>query len=293
MPEALLKVQPTNSKIKARNGRRRYASNAGAYIVLGMGGLIMVSPFIYQLLASLMTNGEVLSIPPQWFPSAFRVENYIAVFTSIPFAEQMVNTVQFSAIRTTSQVIFSALAGYAFARMRFRGSGVLFAILLSILMVPGELLLISQYQIINNLGWLNSMQGLVAPGLVSAFGTFMMRQFFRGLPHELEEAARIDGAGPFRIFWQVMLPLAKPGLGALAILTLIDCWGALLWPLIVTTAQDEMPVSVGLATFQGEHGVEYPSMMAASLMAMLPIIILFIVMQKRVIEGLAHAGLKG
>lgn len=293
MPEALLKSAPANAKIRLRNGRRRYASNAGAYVVLGVGGFIMVFPFVYQLLASLMTNGEVLSIPPQWIPSAFRLENYVAVFTSIPFAEQMVNTVQFSAIRTTSQVVFSALAGYAFARMRFRGSGVLFAILLSILMVPGELLLISQYQIINNLGWLNSMQGLVAPGLVSAFGTFMMRQFFRGLPHELEEAARIDGAGPFRIFWQVMLPLAKPGLGALAILTLIDCWGALLWPLIVTTAQDEMPVSVGLATFQGEHGVEYPSMMAASLMAMLPIIILFIVMQKRVIEGLAHAGLKG
>ncbi|WP_028281524.1 carbohydrate ABC transporter permease [Arthrobacter sp. H5] len=282
-----------STTVTLHNGRRRYASNAGAYVVLGVGGLVMVFPFIYQLMASLMTNSEVLSIPPQWIPSAFRLENYVAVFTSIPFAEQMSNTVQFSLIRTTAQVAFSALAGYAFARMRFKGSGILFGILLSILMVPSELLLISQYQIVNNLGWLNSMPGLVAPGLVSAFGTFMMRQFFRGLPNELEEAARIDGAGPFRIFWQVMLPLAKPGLGALAIITLIDCWGALLWPLIVTTAQDQMPVSVGLATFQGEHGVEYPSMMAASLMAMLPIIILFIVMQRRVIEGLAHAGLKG
>ncbi|WP_457965186.1 carbohydrate ABC transporter permease [Arthrobacter sp. D1-29] len=287
-------VAPRPNNTRTRNtGKRRYSSNVSAYVVLSLGAVIMVFPFLYQLSASLMTNAEVLSVPPKWIPGAVRVENYAAVFDTIPFLQQMGNTAVFSVTRTVSQVVFSALAGYAFARMHFRGNTLLFGILLSILMVPPELLIISQYQIIDALGWLNTMPGLVAPGLVSAFGTFMMRQFFRGLPIELEEAARIDGAGPFRTFFQVMLPLARPGLSALAIITLIDVWGVLLWPLVVTSSQDRMPVSVGLASFQGEHGAEYPTMMAASLMAILPIIILFIFLQRRVIEGFAHAGLKG
>lgn len=276
-----------------RSGKRRHGSNAVAYLVLGVGGIIMVFPFVYQLIASVMTNAEVLSVPPRWLPAVWQFQNYGAVFDAIPFTAQLVNTVEFTAIRTVAQLIFSALAGYAFARMRFRGSTALFAVLLSILMVPSELLLLSQYQIVNSLGWLDSMPGLVAPGLVSVFGTFMMRQFFRGMPKELEEAARLDGAGPFRIFFQVMLPLATPALSALAILTVIDCWGTLLWPLIVTSRTDQMTLSVGLSSFQGQHGAEYPTSMAASLMAMLPIIILFIIMQRRVVEGLAHAGMKG
>lgn len=267
--------------------------NLDAYIILTIGGLLMLAPFIYQILGSFMSNADFQSVPPTIWPKVWHFENYAEVFNTMPFWQQMGNTAIFTIIRTCTQVFFAALAGYAFARMRFRGRTVLFGILLAILMVPGELLLLTQYQIVLQAGLVNTMAGLVAPGLVTAFGTFLMRQFFMGLPRDLEDAARIDGAGPIRTFVSIMLPLAKPGLSALAIITIIDCWGQLLWPLIVTSHADQQPVSAGLAMFAGEYTTKMGPMMAASLMAMAPIVILFIVMQRRVIEGLAFSGVKG
>lgn len=268
-------------------------SNAAAYVILSFSGFVMVFPFLYQLSASFMSNPEVLSIPKRLLPGELRWWNYPDAIGRFPFWDQLRTTVLMTAIRTVSLVSFSALAGYAFARMRFRGNRVLFGLLLSIMMIPAELLLIPQYQLVSALGWLNSIPGLVAPGLVSAFGTFMMRQFFLGLPRELEEAARIDGAGPFRIFAEVMLPLAAPAISALTVISLIDCWGAFLWPLVVNTDQRQMTLTVGLATFQGEHSTDYGPMMAAALIIMLPMMILFVAMQRRVIAGVAFSGLKG
>ncbi|WP_063746007.1 carbohydrate ABC transporter permease [Kribbella catacumbae] len=276
----------------SRSGRRQ-ESNLVAYIVLGIGGLMMIFPFLYQLSASFMTNAEVQSIPKQLLPGELRWENYVNGINSFPFWEQLRNTTVFSIIRTTSQVLFCSMAGYAFARMRFPLKNVTFAVLLSILMIPGELLLISQYQIVQSFGWLNSMAGLVAPGMVSLFGTFMMRQFFLGLPKELEEAGRIDGAGPATIFFRIMLPLALPGVSALAVITFIECWGAFLWPLIVATRAEDMTLAVGIASFTGEHQTFYPQIMGVSLLIMLPMIVLFIALQRRVISGLAFAGMKG
>lgn len=273
--------------------RGRRQSNAVAYLILSISGFVMVFPFLYQLSASFMSNPEVLSIPKRLLPGELRWWNYTDAISRFPFWDQLGNTVLMSVIRTISQVLFSALAGYAFARMRFPGRRVLFAVLLSILMIPGELLLISQYQIISSLGWLNSMPGLVAPGMVSAFGTFMMRQFFLGLPREFEEAARLDGAGPFRTFVHIMVPLATPAVSALTVICLVDCWSAFLWPLVVNTDQTKMTLTVGLATFQGEHSTDYGPMMAAALLVMLPMMLSFIVMQRRVISGLAFSGLKG
>jgi multiple sugar transport system permease protein len=276
-----------------RRGRGRRRSNAAAYVILSVSGFVMVFPFLYQLSASFMSNPEVLAIPKRLFPGELRWWNYTDAISRFPFWDQLRNTALMTAIRTISQVVFSALAGYAFARLRFPGNRIIFGILLSILMIPGELLLISQYQIISALGWLNSIPGLVAPGLVSAFGTFMMRQLFLGLPRELEEAARIDGAGPLRTFAEIMLPLAAPAVSALTVISLIDCWGAFLWPLVVNTDQSQMTLTVGLATFQGEHSTDYGPMMAAALIIMLPMMILFILMQRRVVSGLAFSGLKG
>lgn len=257
-----------------------------------MGGIIMVSPLIYQIIMSLETNQQVQGTPPTFWPGTFQWHNYADVFSQMPFLNALWITVAITLLRLVGQLILCSLAGYAFARMRFSGKGIILGIILSIIMVPSQIYLIPQYQIIDDLGWLNTIIGIAAPGIFSAFGTFLMRQFFMGLPTELEDAARIDGASSFRIFWNIMLPLAANGLWALGIITVLWSWNDLMWPLIVTSSANTAPLSVGLANLQGVHSNNYPVLMAASLMAMLPILILFIVLQKRVVAGIGRSGVK-
>ncbi|UVY84541.1 carbohydrate ABC transporter permease [Brachybacterium sp. NBEC-018] len=267
--------------------------NIDAYVVLTVGGLVMIFPFVWQLIMSLSTQAEVTGVPPSLLPASPQWGNFAAVFDLLPFVDQFLVSVGVTALRVIVQMILCAMAGYAFARMQFRGRGILFALLLSILMVPNQIYLIPQYSIIQGMGLLNTVLGIAMPGLFSAFGTFLLRQHFVALPAELEEAARLDGANPWQIFWRVMLPLSGPALASVAILTTIASWNDLLWPLVVSTYEDRMPLAVGLATLQGQHMTNYPVMMAASLLAMAPILILFLVLQRRVVEGLAHSGMKG
>ncbi|WOF23159.1 carbohydrate ABC transporter permease [Microbacterium betulae] len=278
---------------RAGPGRpRRGGSYAFAHIVLGVGGLVMAFPFLWQLVMSLSTNAEVQSVTPVFWPAEAQWGTYARVFERLPFLEQLGNSVLVTVIRTLAQILFCTLAGYAFARMRFRGRGALLAVVLSILMVPSQVYLLSQYQIIQGLGLLDSVGGLVLPGLFSAFGTFLMRTAFLAMPAELEEAARLDGANPLQVFWKVMLPLARPTISVLAITTVLWSWNELLWPLVVTTYGDRMPLSAGLATLIGDRTTDYPLVMAASLLAMAPVLVLFVLLQRRVIEGLASSGLK-
>ena len=278
---------------KARRSARLQLRYLPVHILLTFGGLVMVFPFVWQLLMSLSTNAEIQAVPPQFIPETFQWGNYAAVFQKLPFVQQFGTSILITVARTGGQLIFCALAGYAFARMQFRGRGVLFGMLLAILMIPGQAYLIPQYQIIKSLSLLETAAGIVLPGLFSAFGTFLMRQAFMSMPRELEEAARLDGCNPWQVFWKVMLPLAKPSLFAVAIITVLWSWNDLLWPLIVTTREENMPISVGIATLAGQYSSDYAVMMAASAMAMAPIFVLFFSMQKRVIEGLATSGLKG
>jgi multiple sugar transport system permease protein len=185
------------------------------------------------------------------------------------------------------------MAAYAFARLRFPGRGLLFGLFLSVLMVPPQLFIIPQYQIMSDLGWLNSLQALILPGMFSAFGVFLLRQSFLALPRELEEAARIDGAGPWRIYWSVMLPLVRPGLVALSVLALLWSWNDLFWPLVVNTDPDKMTLSAGLASLQGQFQTDYPVLMAGSLLASLPVIAVFVFLQRQFVQGIAHTGVKG
>jgi multiple sugar transport system permease protein len=280
------------SSVASRNRQRRGGSHVVAHIVLGTGGLIMAFPFLWQIIMSLSTNAEVQSVTPVFWPQELRWSNYANVFERLPFLDQLQTSVLITAIRTVAQILFCTLAGYAFARMRFRGRAILLALVLSILMVPSQVYLLSQYQIVQGLGLLDSLGGLVLPGLFSAFGTYLMRTAFLAMPAELEEAARLDGANPFQIFWRIMLPLAKPTISVLAITTVLWSWNELLWPLVITTFSDRMPLSAGLATLIGDRTTDYPVVMAASLMAMAPVLIMFIVLQRRVIDGLASSGLK-
>lgn len=281
----------TDIAVRRRSARR--GSHALAHVVLAIGGLLMAFPFLWQVVMSLSTNSEVQSVTPHFWPAELQWGNYAEVFERLPFLSQLRTSVVITVIRTLAQILLCTLAGYAFARMRFFGRGYILGVVLSILMVPSQVFLISQYQIVQGLGWLNTLAGIVAPGLFSAFGTFLMYTAFRNLPDELEEAARLDGASPLRIFWNIMLPLVRPNINVLAILTALWSWNELLWPLVVSTYQENMPLSVGLATLVGDkNNTSYPVIMAASVLALAPILLLFIVLQRRVIDGLAFSGMK-
>jgi len=282
-----------SSPVERRRAWRLQLRYWPAHLVLGIGGLAMLFPFVWQVLMSVSTNAEIQSVPPQFFPEALQWGNYLTVFQKVPFVAQFGTSVLITVLRTLGQLVLCSMAGYAFARMAFKGRGLLFGLLLAILMIPGQAYLIPQYQIVKSLNLLETPWAIVLPGIFSAFGTFLMRQAFISLPRELEKAARLDGCNPWQIFSRIMLPLVQPSLFAVAITTVLWSWNDLLWPLIVTTREVNMPLSVGIATLAGQYSSDWATMMAASVMAMAPIFILFFSMQKRVIEGLATSGLKG
>ncbi|GAA0235767.1 carbohydrate ABC transporter permease [Cryptosporangium japonicum] len=262
------------------------------HFLLTIGALAMVAPFVWQFLTSLKTLEHATSVPPTIVPDG-QWSNYTKVFDLVPFGSQFLNTVVMVAARALGQVLMCSLAAYAFARLRFPGRTVLFGLFLSVLMVPPQLFIIPQYEIIADLGWLNSLPALIVPGLFSAFGTFLLRQFFLGLPAELDEAARLDGANPLRIWWSVMVPLARPGMIALGILTTIWSWNDFFWPLVVNNDPEKMTLSAGLASMQGQFLTDYPLLMAGSLLASLPVIAVFVVLQRQFVEGIALTGTKG
>lgn len=277
------KINTTNSSYK----------KIAVHIILILGSLVMVGPFIWMLLTSVKTLGETSIVPPIIFPSKIQWSNYVEVFTSLPFASFYFNTVLMTGGILIGQLILCSMAGYAFARINFPGRNVLFILFLSVLMIPSQAFLIPQYLLMEKIGWLDSLQALIIPGVFSAFGTFLMRQFFMTLPKELEESARIDGCNHFQIYWKIMLPLAKPGLIALSITTVLFSWKSLMWPLIVNTSMEKMPLSAGLAYLKGQHVTNYPILMAGSLLALWPVIVIFIFLQRHFIEGISFTGSKG
>ena len=195
--------------------------------------------------------------------------------------------------RVLGSVFFSALAAYAFARLEFPGKNIFFAVILMQMMVPGQIFILPQYMIVSKLGWLNTVQALVLPGIVSTFGTFLLRQFFMSLPKDLEEAAVLDGCSIWKTFWKIMLPLTKPGLVSVAIFTALFAWKDLMWPLVVNMSIEKMTLSSGLATLMGQYSVDYPQLMAGSLIAIVPMVIIFLIFQKQFVEGIATSGTKG
>ncbi len=263
------------------------------YVILILGVFITVFPFIWMILTSFKNQSEAIRIPLKFFPSELRFSNYTDVFKKIPFGYMYLNTVINAAVIVTVQLIFCSMAAYAFARIKFPGRNVIFAVLLSVLMIPSSFFIIPQYRIIQELGLLNTVTALFLPNLFSIFGTFLMRQFFMSLPSELEDAARIDGCSRFMIFTKIMLPLVSSGLVALGILTLRFAWNDFMWPMIVNTSSEKMTLSAGLAYMQGFHVTDYPLMMAGAVMAVLPLLAAFAIFQKQFIEGIATQGIKG
>ncbi len=260
--------------------------------VLIVSALVMVFPFFWQVMTTFKTQTEALQVPPQLFPAAFDFDAYERVLQRIPFTDMFSNSIVSVVTRTLAQLVFCSMAGYAFARLRFPFRNTLFVMLLAIMMVPREIYLLPQTEIMKSVGLLDTVTAMIAPGLFSAFGTFLMRQFFLTLPEALDEAARLDGANRLQVFYLIMLPLAKPGLVALAIFTALWTWNELLWPLVIISTSSNLNLSAGISTLSGEYITDFPMLMAGSLMAELPMILLFLVLQKRFIEGIATTGMK-
>ena len=260
-------------------------------LLFGVG--VTVFPFLWMVLTSFKTVGEAMQIPPTFFPKQFLVDAYGQIITALPFARVYLNTIISTVVTTIVQVMFCSMAAYAFARIEFPFKNVIFVLILSVLMVPGQIFLIPQYQIIQKLGLLDTIPALFLPNLFSAFGTFLLRQFFMSLPKELEEAAFLDGCSCYQIFWKIMLPLTKPGIVSLVIFTAKFAWNDFMWPLIVNTSPKMMTLGPALSTLEGQYTTKYPMQMAGAVMAVIPIIVLFFIFQKQFIEGVAQSGIKG
>ena len=264
------------------------------HLILLAGVAVVVFPFLWMILTSFKTSGEAMKIPPTIFPEKFVTTAYHTIVSSaIPFGTVYMNTIISTVVTTIVQIAFCSMAGYAFGRIDFPFKNAIFVLILSVLMVPGQIFLIPQYQIIQKMGLLDTIPALFMPNLFSAFGTFLLRQFFMSLPKELEEAAIVDGCGRFRIFGQIMLPLLKPGIVALAIFTIKFAWNDFMWPLIVNTSMEKMTLGPALSTLQGQYTTEYPMQMAGAVLAVVPLIVIFFLFQKQFIEGVAQSGIKG
>lgn len=263
------------------------------HLLLLAGVAVTVFPFIWMVLTSFKTVGEAMQIPPTIFPKQFLTDAYSQIVSALPFGRVYLNTILSTVITTVVQVAFCSMAAYAFARIDFPFKNAIFVLILSVLMVPGQIFLLPQYLIVQKLGLLDTIPALFLPNLFSAFGTFLLRQFFMSLPKELEEAALLDGCNRYQIFGKIMLPLVKPGIVSLVIFTAKFAWNDFMWPLIVNTSPKMMTLGPALSTLQGQYTTKYPMQMAGAVMAVIPIIVLFFIFQKQFIEGVAQSGIKG
>lgn len=279
--------------VQNRHRAWRISKRVLAHGVLYTFALLTVAPFLWMILTSFKPLGEILTYPPTWWPDVFTFENYENAFSAAPFGRFYVNSLFVAVAVTLGQLVTCSLAAYVFARMQFWGRDVLFYIFLGTMMVPAHVTMIPSFMILHWLGWIDSYAALIVPGLASAFGTFLLRQFFMTIPKELEEAAFIDGCSRFGVLWRIIIPLAKPALATLAIFTFMTLFNDFLWALIVIDSQEMYTVQLGLAIFRDRYSTEWGSLMAGSVVATLPILLVFFFAQKYFIKGITLSGMKG
>lgn len=271
--------------------KKKTLSTVLIHSVLILGATLMILPFVWMVLTSLKTVGEATSMNPfVFFPKELHWENFQEVIQQNNFIQLYFNTFAMMFFRVLCAVLFSAMAGYAFARLQFPGRNFLFGLVLFQMMVPAQIFVVPQYLMVDKIGMRNTIFALVFPGLVSAFGTFLLRQFFMGLPKELEESARLDGCNIGQTFWKIMLPLTRSGLVALGIFTALFSFKDLMWPLIVNTNSDAGTLSSALSKISSAYSINYPELMAAAVLAVWPMMLVYILFQKQFIEGIATSG---
>lgn len=291
------KVVKVVTELEEKSPLKRRLQRAVLFIALFIGAVSMAAPFLWMVSTSLAEAGKVFAENrpwwQEWFPTSFVWKNYWKVWQVVPFARWYVNSIFVSVFITFGQVATSAMAAYAFARLDFPGRNKLFFGYLATMMIPGAVTMIPVFILLRYFGWIDSYKAMILPGIFSAYGTFMLRQFFLTLPKDLEDAAKIDGCSYLRIFWHIILPLSKPALATLTTFTFMGSWMNLMWPLIVINTPEKYTLPVGLAYFQGVHNTDWTLLMAASMMMILPILIVFIFNQRFFVEGIKLTGIKG
>lgn len=259
-----------------------------------LAAILFASPLIYAFFSSLKSKDEIFSMPPTLVGEKLRWSNYLDVFTYGPFLTYIKNSFIVSISGTLLVLVVSTTAGYAFSRLRWRGREVVFVLFLGTMMVPQEVLVVPMFTVMKWFGWVDTYQALIFPFAFGAFGTFLMRQFMRGIPFELEEAARVDGAGPIRTFLQIILPLTKSAIAVLAVFTFMSFWNSYLWPLIVTVDYSRLgTLPIGLASFSSQTGTRWDLQIAAAIISMIPTTVLVMILQKHLIKGIAMSGMGG
>ncbi|GIF77177.1 carbohydrate ABC transporter permease [Asanoa siamensis] len=273
-------------------GRDRVAK-AVLYTILSISLLAVVGPFVWMALSSFKPEGEIRSVPPTWWPETFTLENFRDLFSRLDFPLFFFNSALVALAVTVGNLLFCSLVGYALAKLRYPGKRVLFLAVLGMLMVPGMVTFVPQFVLVSNMGLTNTYAGLILPFLVGPFGVFLMRQFLQSIPDDLIEAARVDGAGEFRIFWRVVLPLCRPALATLGILTFLASWNNFLWPLVVATTEDKYTLPVALALYSiGQNRTDFGLLLAGAVVVVLPVLIVFLLLQRHFMRGIATTGLK-
>jgi len=267
----------------------------GMYLVLIVTGFAMVAPLLVMVFTSLKEPQAVFTLTPQWIPKPFDWSNYVQIWQVVPFFRFFINSVFVAICVTVGHVFSSACAAYAFARLRFPGRDRLFFGYIATMMIPGSVTIIPVFILMKMFGWIDTYRALIIPGIFSAFGTFLLRQFFMTIPTDLEDAAKIDGASTFRIFWRIILPVSKPALIALTIATFVGNWQSFMWPLLVVDSVEKKTLPIGLAYFQELYqfaSPNWPLLMAGSLVAMLPVVLLFMFNQRFFLQGIRLSGVQ-
>jgi multiple sugar transport system permease protein len=263
------------------------------YFILILGALVMIIPFAWMISTSLKTDQYVLTIPPQLIPNPATLDSYLRLFELYPIGRMLFNSLIVAGLTTLGQLVTCSMAAYAFARLKFRGHNLVFLFYLATMMVPFQVTITPLFILMRIFGWINTYQGLILPGVFSAFGTFMLRQAFLTIPVEYEESAYMDGASPLTIFLRIILPLSKPALATLTVFAFMGSWNAFLWPLFIVREQTLMTLPVGLATLQGRWLTEWNLVMAGTVISVLPMLLLYLFAQKYIVQGFMISGLKG
>ncbi len=263
------------------------------YLILIVGAIIMVFPFYWMFITAFKTAGEIANIPPTWLPSSFKLDNFISAFEIAPFGTYFLNSVIVTICCVICSLFTTILASFAFSRLKFPGRDIVFSLLIALMMIPFEMLIITNYSTIVKIGLIDKLPALIIPFTSSIFYTYILRNFFLSIPDSLYYSARIDGASNWQYLWKIMVPIAKPSIVTIVLLNAIACWNSFLWPLLVTNTTSVRTLPMGLYAFITEGGVVYERLMAAATIVVIPMIILFIVARKYIVNGVARGGLKG
>ena len=263
------------------------------YVVLSICLVVVVAPFVWMVLGSFKSEGELRQSPPTWWPESASLDNYTQLFSRLDFGTYFTNSVVVAVVVTAGNLLFCSMIGYALAMLDFRGKKALFVLVLTTLMIPGVVTFVPLFVLVTNAGLTGTLPGLILPFLVSPFGVFLMRQFILGLPRDLLDAGRVDGAGELRIFARIILPLCGPALATLGILTFLGSWNNFLWPLVVAQTEDSYTLPVALALYsKGQNSTNYGLLLAGATVVLLPVLAVFLAFQRRFIEGIATTGIK-